>query len=371
MIRVPLRKLGELVTKPVMDPSSFWTHFDKAGMVSLGVAGVEAFLAGDASVKALKMDIVLRLFVCAGAGFGSALGFGAKIARVGRLGASTLALACGLAAAGFAVAGLDVSPKNEKTEGAGFFGSGVGAGVGAAALAAGLLLKKEKEDAGAFFGAGTGVGAGAGAAALAAGLLLKKEKEGAGAFFGAGAGVGAGAGAAALAAALGTAAGFLLPPKKEAKASVTGSLVSSLGAGLSFSSGTGAGADAFFGAAGLLSKREARLNVGRDAAVFALGATLGAGAGAGAGAFFAAGTVGLVSKMEAKFNVGLGALGGAVFVTGLGGAGATFLTGATCFSGEAKNEAKSPAGFAGAAFLAVGAALATGATFLAGAGACF
>jgi hypothetical protein len=167
--------------------------------------------------------------------------------------------------------------------------AGTGAGWGAA-FGAGEGEKKEKV--GFFLGAGAGAfGAGAG---FGAGLGLKKEKAGFSFLTGAGAGAGAFLGVGALAG---------LFPKKELKASVTGSEVSRSGIGgrLSFA-GFGVGVGAALGAK--------RVSVGR----------------AGAGAFFAAG-----------FGAGFGA--------------ATFFCVGVFFLSPPKRSAR---GFVGAAFFAAG-----------------
>lgn len=245
-------------------------------------------------------------------------GLGAKSESVGRLGAafdfgSDLAVVLGVD-----VAGLGALKKENM---ACFCGAGVGAGAGGGVFLASGLLKNENDGAGAFLTAGAGLGAGV-------------------AFFGSGdasppknppvvflAAAGARVGAAGAGAAFGAAA-FLLPPKRDENASVTGSLVSIFGAGLSFSSGVGAGGVAFL-ATGLLSKSAPRFKVGRGWDAF-----IGAGDGAFATNWgFAAGAAGLLSKMEARFSVGRGADVVFGLAAGMGAGGATFFFGAAFLAG--------------------------------------
>mmetsp|Transcript_56563 Transcript_56563/g.137340 ORF Transcript_56563/g.137340 Transcript_56563/m.137340 type:complete len:397 (-) Transcript_56563:1440-2630(-) len=344
-----------------MEPSLFWTHLERAGIVSFfaatGFLGA-AFFGDGAVFCALafpKIDNVGRLFGAGLAtGLGSAFGFGfdEKSDKVGRLGVAAFLLeGVGVAADFAGVFGLD--PPNNENDGAGAFLAGAGEGAGAAAFgAAGLLPNKESTG----LGAGTGVGAGAGAffgagllksenegagAAFEAGAgegagvffgegLLNNEKDGAGAFFEAGAGAGAflaaGSGAEAF-----FAGAFLEPPKNELKASDTGSLVSILGAG--GDGVAGFAATGFFLGDGLLSKSFPRLNVGLDAAglvaglaaglavIFATGFGAGGAEGFGAAFFGAAGLLALLSKIDARFNVGRGA---DFLAAGLAGDGVTF-----------------------------------------------
>lgn len=293
VILVPDRKLSELLTNPVIEPSAFWTHFERTGILSFtgafftGAFFTGAFLTGAAFLEAAGFDLVLdpapkneklpEAFFGSGVGSGVGSGFALPPKResVERALGFGGAGAAGLAATGFFAAGLG-DPNKEKA-GFAFFGSGVGSSTGsgfaldpnnervgrvvlgfegAGALATTAFLAIGFFAAGfdalkkvwAGFLAGAGVGAGA-AAFFAAGELPKNEKVGAGAFL-----TGAGAGAAAF---LGAG---LLPKNEKA------------GAGAFFTILAGAGAAAFFGA-GLLN-----LNIAGAGAFLA-------GAGAGAGAF--------------------------------------------------------------------------------------
>ena len=121
MIRVLFRKAFELLTNPVMEPSSFWTHRDRTGMLScFGAAAT--FLAGVALVPLVTVfppPLLNRL-------------------RVGRAGAAWAFFAAG--ELGFprdlvpwVLAVLPPPPKNENGLGAGagaFTGAGVGLGAG-------------------------------------------------------------------------------------------------------------------------------------------------------------------------------------------------------------------------------------------------
>lgn len=174
VIFVPVRKLSELLTNPVIDPSAFWTHFDKTGVLSLTGA---AFL---------------------GAAFLGATFFGAAFTG----------------AAAFLGAGLLAPPKSEKPDAA-FFGSGVGSGLGSgfafdpkreiveralgvgltgaggsttAFLAAGLGAPNQPPD---FFGAGVGSAFGSGDLALGWAFAPNKERVGLGFDFTGAAGLGA------------------------------------------------------------------------------------------------------------------------------------------------------------------------------------
>lgn len=344
MIFVPFRKLGELLTKPVMEPSAFCVHRDKTGILSWGAAFLAgSFLTGDCFVAAAALDGLNKERVgraggafftgaafIAGATFGellgAALGFGAPNKEKAGLGAGTGAGSGVGSGAGFGL--------KKENEGAAF-GAGTGAG-GASTLGAGLGLKKEKE--GAALGAGTGTGAGS---TFGAGLGLKNENAGS-AFLGAATGIGAGGGVAFAAgldpperkekegegvdfgACFGAGAtstfgaGFgvdsFFAPKNDEKASVTGSLVSILGIGFRFSStcgsgfGAGAGAGVFAGGLRKFNPtlgREAGLGAGTGAFVTTAG--FGVGEDLGAGADF---------DKKFKLSVGLGA-GGCFAGTGV------------------------------------------------------
>lgn len=272
MIFVPLLKLGELLTFPVIEPSGFCFHLDRTGMLSFGAA----FLTAGA--------LLTGAFLMTGAFFGGAGDPFAPPKRlsVGRPGAGFEAF-CTTGAFFGGASTLD-PPKNEN-EG---FGAGDGAGSG---LGAGLgLPKKEK---GAALGAGAGAGLG----------LPKKEKGsdlglgvfatalGAGRFFGTDFG----------ATAFGAAGLFLLPPKNDEKASLTGSEVLGAGGALAFGAPFGAGA--------LNNDPRLMVALGPGAGFLATGAgfcALAFGVALGAGA----------SNSDPKLRVGLG------FVAG---AGATFF----------------------------------------------
>jgi hypothetical protein len=137
VIFVPSRKLGELLTFPVMEPSSFCTQLARTGILSLGAslaAGLGATLGPPPKNEVagfgagLGTDRVAR----AGAGFGAGLGT-ERVARAGAgfgagLGTASVARAGG--------AGFEVPlppPKKLKGWGAAFFGgaTGTGAALGA------------------------------------------------------------------------------------------------------------------------------------------------------------------------------------------------------------------------------------------------
>jgi len=399
VISVPLRKLGELLTKPVIDPSEFCFQRDRTGILSLGGA---AFLGGVGFLTGAA-------FTAGAAGFEATdvvpLG-PPNNERVGRE-AVTFAAGGALTGTSGALGGVGLEPpKNEKDFGAGAgagggtgstlgaglepnrenagFGAGAGAAGTGATLGAGLGPKKEADAAG--LGAMAG---GGGGATFGAGLGLKNEKLGS-SFFG---GTGAGAG---LASAFGD---FLFPPKKEENASVTGSLVSMAGTGFKFNSGFGAGTGALFSGAlnrlvKLIVARGDTLEAAFGGAALTTGAGFGAGAlatgtGFGAGALatgtgFGAGfgavtcaTAGLGAggdlgwAKKSKLSDGRGAGVGGAFATG---ALATGLMGASTFAAgvwgaEPKNELKLREGRgAGAGVTAFGGGGGTAAFLGAGAG---
>jgi hypothetical protein len=212
-----------------------------------------------------------------------------------------------------------------------FFGAGAGAGV-----FFGAGLKNENAGAGAAFFTGAGDGAGAG---VFFGAGLKKENAGAGAAFFTGAGAGAGAGIffgaglkkenAGAGAAFFTGAGdgvfFGAGLKKEnagAGAFFTGAGDGATDFTGAFFLGASAGA-AFFGAAGVDSKNDVKLNVARTASSF-----LGAGVAAFATVFFGFGFG------AAAFATGFG-FGAAAFTTGFGFRGSGFDFGVSLFSNNA------------------------------------
>jgi hypothetical protein len=173
VILVPFLKFGELLTTPVIDPSSFCAHRLITGMLSLGAALGAGFL-GATLVAGLAAGFLLPPpnidKVGRGAAAGAAAGVGAgfgdpKIDKVGRI---AVFFTTG-ARTGVGFKGLGGEKIDRVGLAGDFFGGGVGTDFGAG-------FRAEKIDrvgrTAAFFGAG--------AAGLGAGAVFgvpKKEKD--------------------------------------------------------------------------------------------------------------------------------------------------------------------------------------------------
>jgi hypothetical protein len=320
VISVPFRKLGELLTNPVSEPSAFCFHRDNTGILSFGAV----FVAGVGFTEtAAGLDVAGPPNKERDGRAAAAFAAGGALGTVGGAALEPPKNEKGLGAGAGAGAGwtfgAGLEPKRENDG----FGAGAGAG-GGVTLGSGFGLKNEND-------AGFGAGEGGGVTIFGAGFGLRNEKLGV-SFLG-----GTGAGLRVTSALTGV---DFFPPKKEENASLTGSLVSIVGIGFNFSSGFGSGALAFSGAL----KRLVKLIVARGAACFVAAAgVLAGGVGLGAGAL-ATGT-----GFGAGAGLGMGLGVGICATTGLG-TGADLVAGGD-FGFERKSKLRVGRGAGAGAFV--------------------